>query len=293
MQQLRVEVTGLSGETLTLELDPEARFGEVKTSFEEKFGIEKIEQRLISGASVVKDEEKIATYAEDGCVELTLMTSTEPEVSEALKMLDPHSCCTQSAADACLDATNRLWGGAPERVLERRRAVAVLMHFHEAIVTALDRWQDDDLRRRGCAALANMCKCTPLESGTQAAEASFSAEGRRQAVADAGALEVLTDIIKDANCHVHGKENACLALERILADNSCGNKEVHAAVERRRKRSVEAGALKALIGFLSVPLTLAIRSAAVRALQNLVQKDEERVALALSLGAQKGWLGVS
>jgi len=276
-------LTGAGGRSLTLELASSTLLAELKTIITEKTSIEYTEQRLLAGVLLPSDTETIGSFAEGGAVSFTLICTLEPEVLDMLNRL--RSCQGLELFQACLGVAKRFFsGGMPDHIVERRRNVAVQLDFHKAIIGVL---KDLDGRsssalqseqRHLCAALTDIC------SAVRHDECERSAEARRQAIAGAGGIEVLANILVNSNDQFD-KEQACKALSQICrAHQDLGN-EGMLAVEGRRQFCVEVGALAALVAFLKGPLTSAVRLVALSALRIIVAGDEKRIAAAITAGA--------
>jgi len=272
------DMTGRS--ILTAEFPPSATLGEAKNLVVEHLGIELGEAKLIYETQTPADHAALRSLGANGDLALTLLQVVEPEMLELLE--DLHSA---KRVDACLDAVNKYWGGQPEHIIERRRQLAVKLGVLEAIVQALSADKDNkDLQRRGCSALAQILKVT------RADESESSAAFRRQAAADCGALDVLIALIGNLRGDVSAKEQACLALARICDASEGLEKEALAAAECRRQRSIDAGAVHALVALLRSPVTLQQRSAALMALRHVVGQNKDRIAAARVAGAEELWL---
>lgn len=278
-------LTGAGGDSLTLELPSSTLLAELKTIITEKTSIEYQEQRLLAGVSLPEDTATIGSLAECGAANFTLICALEPEVLDILNSL--RSCQGLDLFHACLGVAKRFYsGGMSDHIVERRRNVAVQLEFHKAIIGVLkdlDGHSSSALQseqRHLCAALGDICSAVPHD------DCECSAETRRQAIADAGGIEVIANILASSKDQFD-KEQASKALSQICRAHPDLGNEGLLAVEGRRQHCVDVGALSALVAFLKGPLTSAVRNVALSALRIIVAGDEKRVAAAVSAGVNR------
>lgn len=278
---LQIKVIRLDGSQLDLELPCNNTFQDLADLITNQLGIERTEQKIVVGTSMPSTSSELKPFSSRGVLVVTLVCITEPEVLETLQRL--YSCSNRQAAAACLDAANRFWSGDADIIVERRRNSAIRLGYHKAILQALRNWSDDDVLHRGCQSLAHIVKATKED------EFEISAEQRRQAIADAGALEVLvTQVLVVAS--PFAKEHACNVIARLCKQRNDSDAEAVAAAEHRRQCAVDAGALQAIVAVLRIPTARHTHVAAVHALNNLVGQDEKRRKIALDEGADDKWL---
>ena len=259
---LRVCVTNVSGEKrFKVELPSSSTILDIKRLITTYFDIQLCELNLIAGLHrCLDDTAHLGSLGSRGNLFLTVVRVVDPALPIIMGQFQG-----PRAVDACSAAERWFGSGEAQYINESRRQVAVKTNMHLAIINTL--------RSNPCSkvyrALSVLCKAT------QDHESNVSAACRRQAIVDAGAIELLVAIIANARKIVFDTEHACRTLALLCqVDTSLPSPMVKAA-QARRKRAIDVGAKRALARFLTFPLPHYIHEVAKGAFDLVSREDCE------------------